>query len=88
MSGFRIKESFTVKGGEGQSGRMGDKEFGMGIGGGVRIRAEGEGGDLGLKEIGEGEHDMQEGSYGTGSAQRSEWLLWKGGWICGENMRT
>ena len=30
-------------------------------------------------------HDIQEGSYGAATAQRSEELLWKGGWGCGES---
>ena len=63
MSGFRIKESFTVKGGEGQLGSIGDREFGIGIGGGVRVIVEREGGgELVSRERGGGVHDMQEGS--------------------------
>ena len=44
MSGFRIKESFTVKGGEGQLGSIGDREFGIGMGEEVRVLVEREGG--------------------------------------------
>ena len=76
MSGFRIKESFTVKGGEGQVGRIGDREFGMRIGGGVRVIVTGEGeGGLVSEGIGGGVHDMQDGSCGAASAQRIELLL-------------
>ena len=76
MSGFRIKESFTVKGGEGQVGRIGDREFGMRIGGGVRVIVTGEGeGGLVSEGIGGGVHDMQDGSYGTAFVQRIKLLL-------------
>ena len=55
---------------------IGDSELGKGVGdiGGVRIRGEeGEGGSVELGgEIGGGVNDMEEGSYGAGSAQRLE----------------
>ena len=52
---------------------IGDSELGKGVGdiGGVRIRGEGGSVELG-GEIGGGVNDMEEGSYGAGSAQRLE----------------